>query len=177
MKKVLVLCMTAAIIMLLGGFTLAEQTKDDIAAQKSCRFCGMDRGMFDFSRMLIEYDDGTNVAHCSLHCAAVDLATNIDKTPKTIRVADFNSKQLIDAEKAFWVVGGKKPGVMSKRGKWAFEKKDDADAFLKANGGSLASFEEAMKLAYDDMYEDTKMIRDKRKMKRMKMMEQKSETN
>ena len=109
-----------------------------------------------------------------MHCAAVDLANNIDKSPKAIKVGDFNSKQLIDAEKAFWVVGGSKPGVMSKRGKWAFEKKEDAEAFLKTNQGSLATFEEAMKMAYEDMYDDTKAIRERRKMKRMKMMEQKS---
>jgi copper chaperone NosL len=75
----------------------------------------MDRGSFDFSRMLIEYDDGSFNAVCSLHCAAIDLANNIDKTPKSIKVGDFNGRQLIDAEKALWVVGGKKPGVMSKR--------------------------------------------------------------
>jgi nitrous oxide reductase accessory protein NosL len=53
---------------------------------------------------------------------------------------------------------------MTKRGKWAFEKKDDAEAFIKANGGTLISFDDVIKAAYTDMYEDTKMIRDKRKM-------------
>lgn len=73
------------------------------------------------------------------------------------------------------MVGGNKPGVMSRRGKWAFENKSDAEAFIKTNQGKIASFEEAMKMAYEDMYEDTKMIREKRKQKRMKMMEQKSD--
>jgi hypothetical protein len=130
----------------------------------------MDRGSFDFSRMLIEYDDGTVSAVCSLHCAAIDLANNIDKTPRAIKVADLTGSQLIDAEKAFWVIGGKKPGVMSNRGKWAFEKKDDAESFMKTNQGKLASFEEAIRMAYEDMSEDTRMIREKRKMKRMKMI-------
>jgi copper chaperone NosL len=130
----------------------------------------MDRGSFDFSRMLIKYDDGTVSAVCSLHCAALDLANNIDKTPRAIKVADFTGRQLIDAEKAFWVIGGKKPGVMSKRGKWAFEKQEDAENFVKTNQGKLASFDEAMKSAYEDMYADTKMIREKRKAKRTKMM-------
>ena len=40
--------------------------------------------------------------------------------------------------------------------------------------GLLLNYIEVMKIAYEDMYEDTKMIREKRKMKRMKMMEQKS---
>jgi len=35
------------------------------------------------------------------------------------------------------------------------EKKEDADAFLKTNGGTPASFDEVIKAAYTDMYEDT----------------------
>jgi copper chaperone NosL len=72
-------------------------------------------------------------------------------------------------------VGGNTPGVMSKRAKWAFEKQADAEAFIKANGGTPASFEEAVKLAYEDMYQDTKMIREKRKMKRMQQMKESKE--
>ena len=114
--------------------------------------------------MLIEYDDGTVAAVCSLHCAAIDMANNIDKTPKSVRVADFNGRQLIGADHAFWVIGGNRPGVMSKRGKWAFEKESDAETFMQTNQGRLGSFEEAMKASYEDMSEDMKMIRDKRRM-------------
>jgi len=173
MKRTHVVCVAVAVCLIFGGL-LTAQTKEDIELYKDCKYCGMNRGMYDFSRMLIEYEDGTSTAVCSVHCAAVDMANNIDKAPKAIKVGDFNNKQLIDAEKAFWVVGGNKPGVMSKRGKWAFEKRDDAENFMKTNQGQTASFEEVMKTAYEDMYEDTKMIREKRKMKRMKMMEQKS---
>jgi copper chaperone NosL len=173
MRRTAILGLALAAFLLLGGTALAG-TRDDIDQHKSCSHCGMDRGAFDFSRMLIEYDDGTLVAVCSIHCAATELATKLDKSPKSIRVADFNGKQLIDAEKAAWVIGGNKPGVMSKRGKWAFEKSDDAESFMKTNGGTPASFEEAMKAAYEDMSDDTKMIREKRKMKGMKMMEQNS---
>lgn len=173
MKRRSVAYLAVAVCLIFGGLLIA-QTKEDIDVHKACKYCGMNRGMFDFSRMLIEYDDGSITPTCSIHCAAVDLANNIDKAPKVIKVGDFNGKQLIDAEKAFWVVGGSKPGVMSKRGKWAFEKKEDAEAFQKTNQGSMASFEEAMKMSYEDMYDDTKAIRERRKMKRMKMMEQKS---
>jgi len=173
MKRRHVVYLALAVCLIFGGLLIA-QTKEDIDLHKECKYCGMNRGMFDFSRVLIEYEDGTTVALCSAHCAAVDLANSIDKSPKMIKVGDFNGKQLIDAEKAFWVVGGTKSGVMSKRGKWAFEKKDDAETFLKSNQGSMVTFEEAMKMSYEDMYDDTKAIRDRRKMKRMKMMEQKS---
>ena len=69
----------------------------------------------------------------------------------------------------FWVIGGEKPGVMSKRAKWAFEKEADARDFIKTNGGILATFDDAIKAAYEDMYADTKMIRERRKMKKMQM--------
>jgi len=175
MKKNRCVNLVIAVCFMFGGIAHAQQAKDDIAVHKSCGYCGMDRGTYDYSRMLIEYDEGTTVPTCSIHCAAVDLANKIDKTPKAIKVGDFTSKNLIDAEKAFWVVGGSKPGVMSKRGKWAFENKSDAENFIKVNQGSLASFEETMKMAYEDMYDDTRAIRERRKAKRMKMlMEQKS---
>ncbi len=169
MKKAFVAFLVIALITISVGLITAEDAKDDIAAYKSCKYCGMDRGMYSFSRMLIEYDDGTSAAFCSMHCAAVDLANSIDKTPKAIKVGDFNSKQLIDAEKAIWVVGGSKPGVMSKRGKWAFADKMEAELFRKTNEGQLATFEETVKMAFEDMHDDTKAIRDRRKMKRMKM--------
>ena len=136
-----------------------------------CPLCGMDKEKFGHTWMTIEYDDGSKTGFCSIHCAAIELATRIDKTPAKIEVGDYTTKQQIDAEKAFWVIGGNKPGVMSKRAKWAFGKKADAEAFMKENGGTIASFDEAMKAAYEDMYSDTKMIRDKRKMMKMKKME------
>ena len=105
---------------------------------------------------------------------AVDLAQAFDKQPKVILVADYNKKDLIDAEKAFWVIGGEKPGVMTKTAKWAFADKKDAEAFIKENGGKLANFDDAMKATYEDMYNDTKMIREKRaKMKQMHQGEKK----
>jgi hypothetical protein len=125
----------------------------------------MDREKFSHSRMLIEYEDGSTVASCSLHCAAVELANTIDKIPVAVRVADYDSKELLDAEKALWVMGGSKKGVMTAKAKWAFADKAAAERFIKTNGGTIVSFDEAIKAAYDDMYQDTRMIREFRKMK------------
>ncbi len=69
--------------------------------------------------------------------------------------------------KASWVIGGNKMGVMTKRAKWAFGAKEDAEKFIKENGGDLASFEQAIEAAYEDMYADIKMIRERRKMRKM----------
>ena len=165
MQKKIWLAVLVVAFLFVETHVFAQQ---DVDKHGSCKYCGMDRKMFAHSRMLLVYDDGSELGSCSLHCVAVDLALNIDKTPTTIQVADFNTKNLIDAEKAVWVIGGEKPGVMSKRAKWAFEKKADAEAFIQANKGTLADFEAAIKASYEDMYADTKMIREKRKAKHMK---------
>ncbi len=170
MKKLYIFMIVAVLCFFVTGVVSAQ---DDIKEHPSCKYCGMDREKLAHSRMYIEYDDGTIVGTCSLHCAAIDLAINIDKTPKAIWVGDYNTKKLIDAEKAFWVVGGSKMGVMTKRAKWAFEKKEDAEKFIKENGGNLSTFDEVMTAGYEDMYQDTKMIREKRKKMKMKMMEHK----
>lgn len=144
-----------------------------VEGEASCRYCGMDRAKFAQSRMLVEYEDGTSVGTCSIHCLAVELANSIDKSIRAIRVGDYTSGKLIEAETAAWVIGGSKTGVMSSRAKWAFEKKGDAEAFIAANGGNPAAFEDALKASYEDLYKDTRMIREKRKNMRMKRMEKK----
>jgi copper chaperone NosL len=150
----------------MGAPTASAQ--DDIAKYPSCPYCGMDREKFAYSRVLVEYDDGTYFGACSIHCAAADMAVSIDKAPKSLMVGDYSTKKLIDAETATWVIGGKRMGVMTKRAKWAFEDKAAAQKFIDENGGEIADFERAMKASYEDMYQDNKMIREKRKLKRMK---------
>ena len=98
-----------------AGVSLPDVTKAPV-----CRQCGMDREKFAHSRMLIEYEDGTSVGTCSLHCAAVELANTIDRIPVMVSVGDYDSKELIDADKAVWVMGGDKKGVMTALAKWAF---------------------------------------------------------
>lgn len=149
----------------------ALSAPDDVAKAQSCKYCGMDREKFSHSRMMVEYDDGSMVGTCSIHCLATELANSIDKAPVKILVGDYNTKELIDAETAVWVVGGEKAGVMTSRPKWAFAKKEDAEAFIAANKGQTAGFEDVIKAAYEDMYNDTKAIRERRKAKKMKAME------
>jgi nitrous oxide reductase accessory protein NosL len=161
------LCLIAvASLLQLGGLAAADHHLGDVKEGPSCKYCGMDRAKFATSRMVVEFDDGTKLHACSVHCVAVDLALQIDRTPVAIQVADMNTQELVDAEKAYWVVGGKRPGVMTKRGKWAFGEKAAAKAFVKQEGGLIATFEDAMKATYEDMYQDTKMIRERRKAKR-----------
>lgn len=154
-----------AVLLLIGA--LEAYAQEDIRKAPTCRYCGMDRDKFAYSRVSLEYEDGTAVGVCSLHCAAVGLSMNAEKTPKAIWAADYNTKKLIDAQKASWVVGGKKPGMMSRRAKWAFEKREDAEKYVKENGGMVAPFDAALKYAFADMYPDLKMVREKNEKKKM----------
>ena len=166
MRKVLALSM---VVFMLAGVSIVF-AQDDIAKHPACPLCGMDRTKFAHSRVFVEYDDGTTYGACSVHCAAIDMVVHIDKAPQAVMVGDFNTKQLIDAEKAVWVIGGQKMGVMTKRAKWAFADETAAQNFMAEYGGKRAGFEEAIKATFEDMYQDTKMIREKRKMMRMKKM-------
>jgi copper chaperone NosL len=171
MKRMALCCILAVFCLSLGSALWALD--NDVKEIPSCKYCGMNRETFAHSRMHIEYSDGTKEGLCSLHCAAVDLALNLDKAPKTIRVGDYGTKGLINAETAVWVIGGSKPGVMTKNAKWAFANKDDAEKFQRENGGRIAGFDEALEASYKDLAEDTKMIRERRKMRKMQMMEKK----
>jgi nitrous oxide reductase accessory protein NosL len=166
MKKIMLLLFTAVFVL---SLTTILSAHEDIKKHSSCKYCGMDREMYAYSRMLIEYDDGTLVGTCSLRCLAIDLALNLDKTPKLLWVGDYSTGVLINAEKALWVIVEGRPGVMTKRAKWAFAQKEEAEKFLKENGGNLTDFDGALKATYEDIGEDTKMIRDRRRMMRQKM--------
>jgi nitrous oxide reductase accessory protein NosL len=126
----------------------------------------MDRKEFSHSRMLITYEAGSATAVCSLHCAALDLALNIGRKLKKVEVGDYATRQLVDAEGAQWVLGGNKPGVMSRRAKWAFLGKDSAMEFVKENEGKLTDFSGALKASYEDMYDDVAMLRNRRAARR-----------
>jgi copper chaperone NosL len=171
MKRVGLYTVGMLLVLVMAGTLWAMG--QDVKQIPACSYCGMNREMFAHSRMLIEYDDGTTVGTCSLHCAVIDLALKLDKNPKAIQVGDFRTKELIDAEKAYWVIGGDKPGVMTKKAKWAFADKEGAEKFQKEHGGVIAQFDGALEEAYKSLGEDTRMIREKRKMMRMKKMEQK----
>lgn len=160
-----------AALLALAAAPSPATAQEDVAASPTCRHCGMDRARFATSRMVVEYDDGSRVGTCSIHCAAIDNATTLDKAPRSFKVADMGTKALVDAEQATWVIVASKPGVMTRRAKWAFADRATADAFASAQGGTLATFEEAMRATYEDLYLDTRMIREKRRAMRQRAME------
>jgi len=140
----------------------AGAAEKDIAKIPSCQYCGMDREKFASTRMLVEYANGTTIGTCSIHCAAVDLAQSFGKEIKALKVADYRSGRLIDAEKAIWVVGAGVPGVMAAKSRVAFAEKSDAEAFRKEKGGEVGAFDTAITSTYCDMWPDTQAIRSRR---------------
>lgn len=122
----------------------------NIEAPANCKQCGMNRTTFSHSRMVVTYSDGSSSGTCSLNCVVNDAKKAKGKTVTTYQVADYNSSKLIDAKKAFWIIGGKKKGVMTSVPKWAFANKKDADAFIRENGGKPATFNEALKSAEEE---------------------------
>lgn len=130
-----------------GAAPVAESVPGDVQEHKSCFHCGMDREKFSRSRMLISYADGTSVGTCSIHCLVTERSATKEKVITKIEVGDYDTRLLIDAENAFWVIGGDQRGVMTRTPKWAFATKDAAEAFIRKHGGSLASYKEALELA------------------------------
>lgn len=149
----------------------ADPLKDELTKYPRCRYCGMMRPKFSQTRMLIVYNNDSVDATCSLHCAAISLALNIDLGPKAMYVGDAGAaeeiKPLIPAEKAHYVIDPGKPGVMTRVSKLAYADKAKADAAAAAEasakaGAKIVDFDAALKEAYLSMAEDTLMVRKRR---------------
>ena len=110
----------------------------------------MDRKAYGYSRMLITHEDGTTTGTCSLHCVVVELAAHADKRVKLVQTADRNTHALIIADKAVWVIGGNKRGVMTARAKWAFATTEAARNFVDSYGGEIITWEAALEAAKTD---------------------------
>lgn len=125
------------IFLMIGGLA---QAAAPVEGPQGCRQCGMDRTVYAQSRTLIRYADGSSEGFCSLQCAAAAMAKEPGKAVQELLVADYASADLIAADTAIWVVGGKKAGVMTAEAKWAFAKQEGADGFVQENGGQVVAY-------------------------------------
>lgn len=132
------------VMLLLSFGTVCVAAEKKAESPLDCKICGMDRTIFGHSRMMVTYADGSSTGTCSINCVAVDLKANKGKVVKLFQVGDYDSKRLINARTATWVIGGMKSGVMTDVPKWAFADKRGAEKFIKTNGGKLATFDEAL---------------------------------
>lgn len=150
----------------------ANPLQDELKKYPKCPYCGMDRAMYHHSRHLVQYEDDLVDGTCSIHCLAISLSLNMDRGPKAIWAADYGAadetKPLTLADKASYLIGSKLKGTMTANSKVAFADKGQAEAAKAKEGGTLASFDEALKQTYVDMAADTVRIRKARAERRQK---------
>lgn len=97
------------------------------------------------SRHLVHYQDDLADATCSLHCAALSLALNLDHGPKAIYAADFGAATTPKPLRGMSMrppisLAQSCPGVMTKQSKVAFAAKAAAEAAKTNTGGELGNF-------------------------------------
>lgn len=116
--------------------------------KEACASCGMSLAKFYKANHAATHNEETK-QFCSMHCVADEMG--IKKIPlKDIQVVDLKSLKFIDAKKAFYVMGSKKRGIMSKRSKFAFASQEDALIFTQKYDGKIVNFDEAYKNALSD---------------------------
>ena len=122
---------------------LVQSGKD----KRYCSRCGMDLVKYYKTSHSATYKD-KKYQYCSIHCLEDHLGEGISiKNPK---VVDVESLKFISVADAFYVVGSKKRGTMSKVSKYAFLSKDKAKAFQAKFGGEIMNFSQARKKAQED---------------------------
>ncbi|WP_457597696.1 nitrous oxide reductase accessory protein NosL [Hydrogenimonas sp.] len=170
MKRVIVVAVLLAVSLGLQAAGFSKQATHTPQLIQSgpqkmwCPVCGMNLKMFYKTSHAVELNDGTKKQYCSIRCLAADWK-NIEGKVKKIYVVDAATEKLIDAKKAYYVVGSKVPGTMSRVSKIAFGSLKEAQAFRKRYGGKIVDFDTAFKMAADALGGDTAMISKKKKLK------------
>lgn len=142
-------------VLMLSVFAWSTQ---EVWAQRWCDLCAMDLQKYRLTKYTLTLADGGKRYTCSIHCAAIIIEKqNVEK----IEAASYLTGSMIDAKKAFYVVGSDIKGVMSRVSKLAFVSKTEALEFQRSHGGVLTDFEGALKSANLDMAEDMRMLREK----------------
>ena len=164
-----------SLILLFTSSTLFAETFSKLATKQPvlvqqgkekpwCPICGMSIKKFYKTSHLAMLQTGKNRQYCSIRCLAVDMQKNdIDK--KTIQVIDAKTEKPIDATSAFYVVGSKVFGTMSKVSKLAFKDREDALNFIKHYKGKIVSFDTALTMAQNSLNSDITMILKKKEKK------------
>ena len=123
--------------------TLVQEGKN----RQSCVICGMDLVKFYKTSYSATYND-KEYQYCSIHCLSDHLGEGIEiKNPK---VVDVTTLKLIPVLEAYYVVGSKKKGTMSKVSKYAFSSLKAAEIFQSKYGGEIMDFYGALEKAKED---------------------------
>ncbi|RXI45034.1 nitrous oxide reductase [Malaciobacter mytili] len=131
------------------------------SSKEFCNVCGMNLTKFYKTSHAVEFKNGHKEQYCSLHCFA-KINENFGNKIKKVEVVDTKSLKLIDATKAYYVVGSSIKGTMSMVSKYAFLQKEAALEFISKNGGELKTFNEALEIATKALPKDEMMVDKKR---------------
>ena len=112
----------------------------------SCPNCGMHLVKFYKTSHTHE-----NHQYCSMHCLYESTQGVI---PEDAKVVDTITLELIDVKKAYYVVGSKVRGTMTRTSSYAFGNEKDALLFVSDNGGKIMNFEAAFAVAAEDFPND-----------------------
>lgn len=147
------------------AFTKMASKKPEIVqkgkAKMWCPVCGMSLKGFYKTSHTAKTKDGKPVQYCSIRCLVNDHQMR-DTDIKDAKVVDVISEKLIPVKDAYYVVGSKVPGTMSKVSKLAFSSKKAAQDFIKKMGGKIMRFDEVYKLAEASLKKDIAMTNKKR---------------
>jgi len=113
------------------------------AEREECAICGMYLDSYARTRLEISFVDGTTRLTCGLACASEVINLNRSRI-KGVRVADFLTGKLFDADKAYFLEGSDVPGVMTYTSRLAFSSKAQALTFQKEHGGRIITFDQAL---------------------------------
>lgn len=126
--------------------------KDAVLVQEGknkryCARCGMDLVKYYKTSHAAEHEAKQH-QYCSIHCLEDHLGEGI--TLKNPRVVDVTTLKLISVVDAYYVVGSKMRGTMSKVSKYAFGSLEEAKKFQALYGGELMDFNHALLKAKED---------------------------
>lgn len=148
--------------------------ENELSKYAKCPYCGMDRKEHHATRMLVQYSDDLVDATCSIHCLALSLSLNIDRDPKLILGPDYASpdspRPLLPVDKLTYLIGAELKHAMTRRSKHSFASEAVAKEYLAKHGGTLGSFDVALRETYLDMANDVAMIRKSRAERRKHAM-------
>jgi copper chaperone NosL len=134
----------AASCLVFALFLFAAFSPAPAAEREGCVLCGMYLDIYAKTRYTITLDDGSSQSTCSLTCAARIINEHKGRT-RDVKVADYLTGKMIDAQSAFFLEGSDVPGVMSNTSRIAFPSKKAVQDFRKKHGGRIITFDKAVR--------------------------------
>jgi nitrous oxide reductase accessory protein NosL len=148
MNKGILFASGIIILMFFSLFMINVILPDEgLAGRLECSICGMWIDQYERTHHVVIMNDGKIKHFCSFACTAKGIEGHEDGI-KTIKTADFPTKRLIDANKAYYLEGSDIPAVMSHISRIAFASEDIARKNQEQYGGRIVTFRQALNEEY-----------------------------